>query len=178
MILWLHGAFGAGKTSVAAELRRRRPDLLPFDPELVGYLLRRTLPVPTGDFQDLPEWRRLVAATATELDAGGTRDLLAPMSLLREEHAREVFAGLAARGVHVVQVLLDVTEQELRRCIDGDESPEHGNAAAEVRVWRQDHVADYLRARSWLLPTVDRVVDTTGLTVAQAADSVLGALPG
>ena len=25
-----------------------------FDPEYVGYLLQRFVPVPTGDFQDLP----------------------------------------------------------------------------------------------------------------------------
>ena len=91
MITWLHGAFGAGKSSVAAELARRRPDLVPYDPELVGYLLRQVLPVPTGDFQDLPEWRELVAATAAALDAGGTRSLVTPMTLLDQRYADEVF---------------------------------------------------------------------------------------
>ena len=45
MITWLHGAFGAGRYSVTAQLVRRRPGLVPCDPELVGYLLRRVLPV-------------------------------------------------------------------------------------------------------------------------------------
>ena len=167
MITWLHGAFGAGKSSVAAELVRRRPDLLPWDPELVGFLLRQVLPVPSGDFQDLPEWRELVVATGAVLDAGGTRSLVTPMTLLDERYADEVFAGLAGRGVRVVHVLLDVAEDELRRRIAGD--------AAEIgaRDWRLDRVAAYARARSWLVPRADLVVDTTALTVAQAAERVL-----
>jgi len=178
MILWLHGAFGAGKSSVAAELRARRPDLVPFDPEQVGCLLQGVLPVPTGDFQDLPEWRELVAATGAALEAGGTRDLLTPMTLLREEHAREVFAGLAERDVLVVQVLLDVAADELARRIAGDSSAEHGDAVEQVRAWRREHLGAWVAARSWLLPSVDRVVDTTALTAAEAADEVLALLPG
>jgi len=177
VILWLHGAFGAGKSSVAAELRRRRPDLVPYDPEVVGYLLRSALPVPTGDFQDLPEWRELVAATGAVLDADGRRTVVAPMSLLRRDHAREVFTGFADRGVHVVQVLLDVTEEELARRIAADRSAEHGDAIEGVRAWRQTHLPDWVAARSWLVPAVDRVVDTTDRTVAQVAEDVLVVLP-
>ena len=167
MITWLHGAFGAGKSSVAAELVRRRPDLLPYDPELVGYLLRQVLPVPSGDFQDLPEWRELVVATAAALDAGGRRSLVTPMTLLDRRYADEVFTGLAGRGVQVVHVLLDVQQDELRRRIVDD--------AAEVgaREWRLDRMAASSQARSWLVPLADLVVDTTALTVAQAAERVL-----
>ncbi|MEU4715141.1 hypothetical protein AB0F73_15975 [Micromonospora purpureochromogenes] len=35
MIVWLNGAFGAGKTTVAAELCRRLPGARRFDPEWV-----------------------------------------------------------------------------------------------------------------------------------------------
>ena len=167
MITWLHGAFGAGKSSVAAELARRRPDLVPYDPELVGYLLRQVLPVPTGDFQDLPEWRELVVATGAALDAGGTRSLVAPMTLLDRRYADEVVTGLAARGVRVVHVLLDVAEDELRRRIVDD------TAEIGARGWRLDRVAAYAQARAWLVPLADLVVDTTALTVAQVADQVL-----
>jgi hypothetical protein len=36
-VIWLNGAFGAGKTSVAAELASRRP-MISFDPEVIGVL--------------------------------------------------------------------------------------------------------------------------------------------
>src|ERR1700733_6065013 len=69
MIIWINGAFGAGKTTLAEELSRRLPEAVLFDPEYVGYLLRHWVPVPTGDFQDLPSWRELVIATALAAQA-------------------------------------------------------------------------------------------------------------
>jgi hypothetical protein len=32
MIIWINGAFAAGKTALAQELERRLPDAMPFDP--------------------------------------------------------------------------------------------------------------------------------------------------
>ncbi len=42
-VVWLNGPFGVGKTSVAAELGRRRPTIT-FDPEVIGSMLWRLLP--------------------------------------------------------------------------------------------------------------------------------------
>ena len=39
MFVWLNGAFGAGKTTTAAELVTLIPDSRLFDPETVGYML-------------------------------------------------------------------------------------------------------------------------------------------
>jgi hypothetical protein len=65
VVILLNGAFGVGKTTVARELRDRLPGSLVFDPEKIGFILRR-IPgwVPLagrqrGDFQHLPLWRRL-----------------------------------------------------------------------------------------------------------------------
>ena len=59
------GAFGAGKTTLAAELQRRMPDAISYDPEYVGDILTRWVPTPeSGDFQDLPLWRKLAAQFA------------------------------------------------------------------------------------------------------------------
>ena len=37
MIVWINGAFGAGKTLTAGEIHRRLPDSVVYDPEDVGY---------------------------------------------------------------------------------------------------------------------------------------------
>lgn len=77
MIIWINGAFGSGKTALAEELHRRIPDALPFDPEYVGYILIKWAPpADSGDFQDIPLWRKLAAefaaGLASELKALGT----------------------------------------------------------------------------------------------------------
>ncbi len=55
MIIWINGAFGAGKTTLAAKLQRRMPDAISYDPEYLGDILTRWVPMPdSGDFQDLP----------------------------------------------------------------------------------------------------------------------------
>lgn len=52
-----------------------------FDPELAGFLLREVLPVPSGDFQDLPEWRDLWVRTASTLIDHGTDTVVMPMTV-------------------------------------------------------------------------------------------------
>lgn len=179
VIVWLHGAFGAGKTSVAAEICARRDEVVLFDPEVVGYVLREVLPVPTGDFQDLPEWRALVVAMGEALDGRSRRLVLAPMTLLREDYAREIFDGLRARGVALHQVLLDASDEELRRRIDADASLQDGDPVAErTRSWRLAQLTNYDNARSWLSRDADVVVDTTDVGVAETATTVLRELAG
>jgi len=43
VIVWLNGAFGAGKSTTAKALVALSPRLRLFDPEWVGYLLRANL---------------------------------------------------------------------------------------------------------------------------------------
>lgn len=52
MIVWLNGAFGAGKTSTARELVTLLPEARIFDSEYVGFMLRHVLTEPVDDFQD------------------------------------------------------------------------------------------------------------------------------
>ena len=53
LIVWVNGAFGSGKSTLVDELRPQGPEALVHDPEMVGYVLREIVEVPTGDFQDL-----------------------------------------------------------------------------------------------------------------------------
>ncbi len=55
MIVWLNGAFGAGKTTAAYELHRRLEHSFVYDPENAGCFLRKNMPEEchTPDFQDM-----------------------------------------------------------------------------------------------------------------------------
>jgi hypothetical protein len=113
------------------------------------------------------------------LDARSRRLVLAPMTLLREDYAREIFDGLRARDVALHQVLLDASDEELRRRIEADGAVSDGDPVAErTRRWRLEQLRHYDGARSWLSREADVVVDTTELGVAEAATMVLGELAG
>ncbi|GGW43033.1 ATP/GTP-binding protein [Streptomyces lucensis JCM 4490] len=186
-VVWINGAFGAGKTTTARELIELIPNSALFDPEVVGAALTHLLPAKrlaeVGDFQDLPIWRRLVVETAAGMltELGGT--LVVPMTLLRQEYRDEIFGGLAARGIPVRHLLLAPAETILRERIAGREvPPDLPDGELRVRQWSYDHVEPYRAAlASWL--TADaHLVDTSALTpyetavrIAEAVDS--GAAP-
>ena len=106
MIIWINGGFGAGKTTLAAELHRRLPDAVVYDPEDVGLMLWKWMP-PNGDFQHLPSWRELVVATALSLRRHHADTLIVPMSLIRDAYRAEILGGLAHAGEEVLHVFLE-----------------------------------------------------------------------
>ena len=95
----MNGAFGIGKTTVARELRRRRPGSAIYDPEWAGLILQR-LPRfvrlegrGTDDFQDLPLWRRtsLRGIRATRLLRS---TVIVPMAFSNLAYLTELLAGV------------------------------------------------------------------------------------
>ena len=162
MIVWLNGTFGAGKTTTAAELA----DLLgarTFDTEFVGYLLRTAFPEHQGDFQHLPLWRPLVVENTAQVhEHAGT--LVIPQTVLVEAYAREIFDGLAARGVPVAHFVLHAEPAELRRRIEE-------SADTFARQWRLDHVDRYGEALAWLRRS-GTLVPTDGRTPAEVAHGI------
>ncbi|WP_203785799.1 AAA family ATPase [Paractinoplanes rishiriensis] len=138
MIVWINGAFGAGKTTTAALLAARIPEAKIFDPEYVGYLLTTFVPAPTGDFQDLPLWRHLVVETMSGLAQHYPHPWIAPMSLIDAGHRAEILDGIRKSGAEVREFVLAVPEPQLRARIAADQ------IEAKAAGWRQDHVAQAL----------------------------------
>jgi 8-oxo-dGTP pyrophosphatase MutT (NUDIX family) len=181
MIVWINGAFGAGKTATARELTDLIPNSALFDPEVIGSALGHLLPpkrlADVGDFQDLPIWRRLVIDTAAAMlaELGGT--LVVPMTLLRQEYRDEIFGGLAARRIAVRHLLLAPAETILRARIAGREvPPDLADGEIRIRQWAYDHIEPYRAAlASWL--TADaHPVDTSALTPHETAVRIADAV--
>ncbi|MFE9428130.1 NUDIX domain-containing protein [Kitasatospora sp. NPDC006697] len=154
MIVWVNGSFGAGKTSACRELVELLPDSRLFEPAEVGAALRQLLPerrlAEVAGFQELPSWRRLVPEVAAALLSEVPGTLVVPMTLLREEYRDEIFGALAARGLTVHHFVLHAEETILH---DGEA------------------LAAYRAAQGWLHRDA-RVVDTTGLTPRQVAETL------
>jgi hypothetical protein len=135
MIIWINGAFGVGKSTAAELVRDLLPDARLFDPEYVGYLLVQFVEAPTGDFQDLPLWRRLTVATLGGLaeEYGGA--WVVPMTLVNKAYRDEIHDGLRAQGLTVRHFVLTAPEPVLRARIEADQS-----LAEDAREWRRQHV--------------------------------------
>jgi len=117
VIIWINGAFGAGKTALAEELHRRLPGALVYNPEDVGIMLWKWLP-PNGDFQHLPSWRDLVVSTALALRRHHADTLIVPMSLVRAAYRTEILTALTGAGEDVLHVFLEADAAVLRRRLD------------------------------------------------------------
>ncbi|MFD9792875.1 NUDIX domain-containing protein [Streptomyces sp. NPDC059070] len=180
MIIWINGAFGAGKTSTARELVDLIPDSTLYDPEVIGGALRYLLPqkrlAEVGDYQDLPIWRRLVVdgAAAMLAELGGV--LVVPMTLLRQEYRDEIFGGLASRRIPVRHVLLTHEETILRARIAARvEVPDDPEASERCRQWAYEHIEPYRAALGWLREDA-HVLDNGALTPRQSAEHIADAV--
>jgi predicted kinase len=151
MMIWINGAFGAGKTTLAEELHRRLPGALEFDPEYVGYILTRWVPKPpSGDFQDIPLWRKLVAEFAIGMAVEYGQPLIIPMTLVNPAYREEIFGPITKAGERILHVFLEVPAEELRRRIDAQVMSDDPEVDAQARAFRHDNVERCVAARNEL----------------------------
>jgi predicted kinase len=171
VIIWLNGGFGAGKTTLAAELRRRLPDAVLYDPEDVGLMLWKQIP-PNGDFQHLPSWRELVVATALSLRRHHADTLIVPMSLIRDAYRAEILGALADAGEEVLHVFLEVDVGVLRGRLNArvtQPGKEWDQEAREFGMTGLDEIA----AAAARQPAGTLILRSDKLTPAELADEVL-----
>ncbi|MEV8316710.1 NUDIX domain-containing protein [Streptomyces sp. NPDC059900] len=180
MIVWINGAFGAGKTSAARELIELIPNSTLFDPEIIGRGLPDLLPpkhlAEVSDYQDLPIWRRLVVDTAAALlaELGGV--LVVPMTLLRQDYRDEIFGGLASRRIAVRHVVLAPDETILRERISARSLPDLPDGERRVRQWSFDHIEPYRVALAGWLGSDAHRIDTGALTPGRTAERIADAV--
>jgi hypothetical protein len=90
MVIFVNGAFGVGKTTVARLLVERLPRSALFDPEPLGVVLQRLIrPFKhVDDFQDLRAWRAWSIRLIRFL-RGLRRIIVVPMAFSNEGYLRE-----------------------------------------------------------------------------------------
>ena len=168
MIIWLNGAFGAGKTQTAYELHRRLPGSYVYDPENAGAFIRANLPpgLERDDFQHFPMWR---AFNRDMLDYAAARyegHLIVPMTVTDRAYYDELVGALAQK--HELRHLIlwagrETLERRLTSRLEGPNS------------WGRRQIGRCLRA--FETEIVEEKICTDGLDIGQVADRV-GALCG
>ncbi|MCE2515965.1 MAG: AAA family ATPase [Acidobacteria bacterium] len=136
--IWLNGAFGAGKTTVAHALAAELPDALVLDPEQIGRMLRRVVPAAlrTSDFQDIPSWRRLTVATIESRLRDHPGPLIVPMTVVNPVYFDETVGRLRRSGITVHHFALVACPKTIRRRLLGRLSPPWATWWALRRVER------------------------------------------
>ncbi|GGM29327.1 hypothetical protein GCM10011608_12460 [Micromonospora sonchi] len=174
-VIWVNGAFGAGKTTLAQHLIADDPQLLLFDAELPGFMLRDIVPLPpSGDFQDLRVWRRSVVDTAVALAQEYQRTLVVPMTVVVWPYLDEILTGLRTCGMDVAHYFITVPTDIIRRRIEAQSFwPQDPARDAQVRTWRLAQV-DRCAQAAQNLPDSTITLDGT-LPVEQLAARVTGA---
>jgi hypothetical protein len=171
MIIFINGAFGVGKTTVAERLVERIPNSLLFDAEEVGFFLRRVVaPIEQpDDFQHLPLWRALTVTTARLLQETYGRALIMPMTIWRAAYFDEVLGGLRAFEPALYHFCLTATEETLRARLRG-----RGDRP-EVFAWCWEQARHCLPA--FQDPTFAEQIATDGKAPAALVEEILARLP-
>lgn len=167
MILWLNGSFGAGKTTVAHELQKRLERAYVYDPENIGYFLRKNAPEEcrTPDFQDVPLWRDFNYETLKWIAGTYPGVIIAPMTLNRGQYFDEIIGRLQKDGVPVCHVILWASRETLLRRL---KKRSLGRLSREeFAVQAIEKSLDFFASR----PEEEKIV-TDDLTVDQVVEAV------
>jgi len=117
MIIWINGAFGAGKTTTAKKLNRRLPNSFIYDPESVGCFIRQNTNglFSGGDFQDIPLWREMNYKTLRMISEKYDGTVIVPMTLVNPVYYSEIIEKLISNGIDVKHYILYASRDEIKR---------------------------------------------------------------
>lgn len=163
MIIWLNGAFGAGKTQTACELCRRLPNSYVYDPENAGFFIRDNLPpgLERDDFQDFPLWRSFNFEMLDYAAAHYEGHIIVPMTITNRAYYDELVGALANR--HEVRhfILWASRETLKKRLASRLEGP---------NSWGHQQIGRCLRA--FETEITEEKIDTDGVNLYQVVHRI------
>lgn len=115
MIIWINGAFGAGKTQTAFELHRRLPNSYVFDPENVGFYVKKNIPseLDKGDFQNYTIWREFNFSMLKYISKEYNGIIIVPMTIVNSQYFNEIIGNLRNDGIEVKHFVLHASKETL-----------------------------------------------------------------
>ena len=112
MIVWISGAYGVGKSTLAEAMAAKMKNALIFDAEEVGNAVRGSYPdCPYGYiFEDYPLWGEFCYMLLKDVHEKFHKDILVPMTLLRAE-SYSIIEKLIRDGIDTRLIVLEASYQ-------------------------------------------------------------------
>jgi len=116
-IIWLNGAFGAGKTQTAYELHRRLENSFVYDPENIGFFLNQNLPdkLKKNDFQDYEMWREFNHKTIKYIAENDKEPIIIPMTITDKLYFAEITGNLESEEIQLQSFVLSASREVIER---------------------------------------------------------------
>lgn len=117
MIIWINGAFGSGKTTCTFELNKRLPNSFVYDPENIGYFIRKNIPIELheSDFQNHDQWRLFNYEMLKYLNISYEGIILVPMTLVNRQYYDEIIGRLIEEGIDVKHFILYAEKKTIEK---------------------------------------------------------------
>lgn len=168
MIIWISGAYGVGKSTLAKAMAAKMGNALLFNAEEVGNAVRENYPdCPYGYiFEDYPLWGEFCYLLLKDIHEKFRKDILVPMTLVRKGSYR-ILEKLNSAGIDARLIILQASYQTVH-----DRILARGE---EEGCWCMENI-ELAREGSRSLPGV--FVQTDGKSVEELCNTVLRMLFG
>lgn len=189
MIIWLNGAYGSGKTTVAFELNKRLNKSFVYDPENLGFFIRHNIPknLHKDNFQDHDQWRYFNYDLLKYIAESYDGIIIVPMTIINIEYYQEIIERLKKDGFRLDHYILYANKKTLNRRLNKrlelgetfarvqmDDCIEFfDNVVTEYKIYTDQLNVDQvvneiaqksqlklLKNRNWLKRKIDRILTT------------------
>ncbi|QSX04994.1 AAA family ATPase [Sedimentibacter sp. zth1] len=118
MIIWLNGAFGSGKSTIADLLHQKIEFSHIYDPEQVGYFLWDNFPGKMkrkGDFQNIEIWRNINYQIIKHMNDNYNGVIIIPMTIVNIDCYNQIIGKLINDGVDIHHYILDADKEIIKK---------------------------------------------------------------
>lgn len=119
MIIWISGAYGVGKSTLADSLANKLDDTLIFDAEEVGNAVRGNYPdCPYGFiFEDYALWAEFCYKLLKDIHDSFHKNILVPMTLVRSKSHTAIIEKLIQSGIKTHLIILEASHKNIHNRI-------------------------------------------------------------